>query len=163
MTSLSTMKIRRHLYFGNFYFVTLFVSLSMPFYVINLDAVSLFADSYFSFLALLNLYLYLMYLSVWMNEYYVFVKKSITDNRPSKILILIYYMLYYTSNILFYYISVIWISKNCIKLNHRKLDRFFLSSHPKWNRTASNFIFGSDEFLPQNWSNLNHEHLKVNW
>ena len=55
MTKLSTMKIRRHEYFGNFYFVTLFVGLSMPFYAINSDAVSLFADSSFSFLALLNL------------------------------------------------------------------------------------------------------------
>jgi hypothetical protein len=41
-------------YFG-FKFVTLFLGLSMPFYAINLDAVCLFTDSSFSFLALLNL------------------------------------------------------------------------------------------------------------
>ena len=48
----------------------------MLFYAINLDAVSLFADSSFSFLALLNLCLYLMYQFVWMNEYYILVQKK---------------------------------------------------------------------------------------
>jgi hypothetical protein len=37
-----SMKIRRHEYFGKFYFVTLFVRMSMLFYRINLDVVSFF-------------------------------------------------------------------------------------------------------------------------
>jgi len=48
---------------------------------------------------------------------------------------------------------VIWISKNRSKLNRVKLDwigSFFKINHPKPNRTAYNFIIGSDAFLPQN-------------
>jgi hypothetical protein len=61
------MQIQRHEYSDYLYFVTLFVGLSMPFYAINLDDMSLFADSSFSFLVMLNLYLYMMY-SIDLNE-----------------------------------------------------------------------------------------------
>jgi hypothetical protein len=47
MTRSSTMQIRRHENFNYFYFATLFVGLRMLFYAINLDASSLFADSFF--------------------------------------------------------------------------------------------------------------------
>jgi hypothetical protein len=64
------------------YFITLLVGMSMSFYAINLDVASLFADLSFSFLALLNLCLYLIYQSVWMNECYILVKKN--KNRGIK-------------------------------------------------------------------------------
>jgi hypothetical protein len=41
--------------------VALIVGLSMLFYAINLDVVSLFADSSFMFLTMLNVCLYLIY------------------------------------------------------------------------------------------------------
>ncbi|KAK2432666.1 hypothetical protein QL285_018033 [Trifolium repens] len=47
----STLQIRRHGYFGDFNFIILFVVGILPLYAINLDAVSLFADSSFTFLA----------------------------------------------------------------------------------------------------------------
>jgi hypothetical protein len=59
--SSSTMQIRKHRHSGYFNSITLFVSMNMLFYAINLNDVSLFADSSFSFLAVLNLYLNLMY------------------------------------------------------------------------------------------------------
>jgi len=47
----STLKIRKHVNFGDLGFSVLFVGI-LPFYTINLDAVSLFADSPFTFLAM---------------------------------------------------------------------------------------------------------------
>jgi hypothetical protein len=71
--SSSTMQIRRHMYSDYFDIITLFVDMSM----INLDCVSFFADnSSFSFLAVLNLYLNLMYytdLNEWIS--FIFSKK----------------------------------------------------------------------------------------
>jgi hypothetical protein len=60
----STLQIRKHGYSGDFNFIILFVVGIMPLYAINSDAVSLFADSSFTFLAKLNMWLYLMYLSI---------------------------------------------------------------------------------------------------
>ena len=73
----STLQIRKHGYSGDFNFIISFFVGIMPLYAINSDAVSLFADSSFTFLAKLNMWLYLMYLSIWMNEYhFVCVKKK---------------------------------------------------------------------------------------
>jgi hypothetical protein len=45
------LQIRRHGYFGDFNFIILFVVGILSLYAINLDAVSLFVDSSFTFLA----------------------------------------------------------------------------------------------------------------
>jgi hypothetical protein len=47
-----------------------------------------------------------------------------------------------------------------IKLNKIGSDRirFFFICHPKSNQTTNKFIFESDEFLPQNRSELNREY-----
>jgi hypothetical protein len=57
--------------------ITLFINISMLFYAINMDIVSLFADSSILFLAVLNLYLNLMY-STDLNEWisFIFNKKK---------------------------------------------------------------------------------------
>ncbi|AES81158.1 transmembrane protein, putative [Medicago truncatula] len=47
----STLQIRKHGYFGDLSFIILFVCI-LPLYAINLDVVSLFADSPFTFLAM---------------------------------------------------------------------------------------------------------------
>jgi len=47
----STLQIRKHGYFGDLDFIILFVSI-LSLYAINLRAVSLFADSPFTFLAM---------------------------------------------------------------------------------------------------------------
>jgi hypothetical protein len=57
----STLQIRKYGYSGNFNFIIVFVVGILPFYAINSDAVSLFADSSFMFLTMLNVYLYLIY------------------------------------------------------------------------------------------------------
>jgi Ca2+/Na+ antiporter len=56
----STLQIQKHEHFDDFNFTILSVVI-LPLFVINLDDVSLFADSSFLFLAMLNLYLHLMY------------------------------------------------------------------------------------------------------
>jgi len=62
-----TLQIRKHEYFNDLEFIILFVSILLL-YAINLSAVSLFADSSFTFLAMLNMLFYLMYSqSGWMN------------------------------------------------------------------------------------------------
>jgi len=63
----STLQIRRHEYSEDLNIVV-FVSIdTLPFYAINMDVVNLFADSFFSFLATLNMYcinvLYRLFLS----------------------------------------------------------------------------------------------------
>jgi hypothetical protein len=78
----SALQIRKHEYSGDFNFIKLFVVDILPLYAINSDAVSLFADSSFTFLAKLNMWLYLMYLSIWMNKYYfIYVKKKLPSIR----------------------------------------------------------------------------------
>jgi len=55
----STLQIRRHEYSGdiNIVILVIFVGIGiLPFYAINMDAVSLFTDSSFLFLANLDLY-----------------------------------------------------------------------------------------------------------
>ena len=47
----STLQIRKHEYFGDLDFIILFVGI-LPMYAINLGAVSLFADSLFTFLVM---------------------------------------------------------------------------------------------------------------
>jgi len=47
----STLQIRKHGYFGNLGFIILFADI-LPMYAINLSAVSLFADSTFTFLTM---------------------------------------------------------------------------------------------------------------
>jgi len=74
----STLQIRRHEYFGNLIIVILviFVGIyTLTFYAINMDAVSLFTDSSFLFLANLNFYcIDVLYQFKWMNIVY-FCKK----------------------------------------------------------------------------------------
>jgi len=58
-TTFMDLQIRKHEYFGdlNIVILVIFVGISTPpFYVINMDAVSLFTDSSFLFLANLDLY-----------------------------------------------------------------------------------------------------------
>ncbi|CAJ2651670.1 unnamed protein product [Trifolium pratense] len=64
----STLQIRKHGYFGDFSFIILLFVGILPLYAINTDAVSLFADSSFLFLAMLNVYLDLMYYINYWNE-----------------------------------------------------------------------------------------------
>jgi hypothetical protein len=65
----SSLQIREHGHSGDFYFIILFVGiLQLPLYAINMDAVRLFADSSFLFLAMLNLYLHVMYSINYWNE-----------------------------------------------------------------------------------------------
>jgi hypothetical protein len=64
--------------FRYFNFIILFVG-NLTLYAMNLDAVNLFSYSSFTFLAILNLYLYLMYSVNYWNEWIslFFVKKII--------------------------------------------------------------------------------------
>jgi hypothetical protein len=62
----STLQIQKHGYSGDLDFIILFVGI-LPLNAINLGAVSLFADSPFTFLAILIMLLALMY-SINMNE-----------------------------------------------------------------------------------------------
>jgi len=52
----STLQIRRHKNSEDLNIVTFAGTDILPFYVINMDIVSSFTDSYFSFLATLNLF-----------------------------------------------------------------------------------------------------------
>ena len=72
----STLQIQKQEYSGDLDFIILFVGI-LPLYAINLGAVSLFADSPFTFLAILIMLLALMY-SNNMNEWisFVFVNKK---------------------------------------------------------------------------------------
>ena len=75
----STLQIRRHEYFGdlNIVILVIFVGIcTLPFYAINMDAVNLFTDSSFLFLANLNLYcIDVLYQFEWMNIVYFCKKK----------------------------------------------------------------------------------------
>jgi len=67
----STLHIWRHEYSGDFNIVILviFVGIcTLPFYAINMDAVSLFIDSSFLFLANLDLYCIVSMYSINLNE-----------------------------------------------------------------------------------------------
>jgi hypothetical protein len=77
----STLKIRKHGYFGHFNIV-IFVSIcNLSFYTIYMDVVSLFADLSFLFLAIMNLYcIDVLYPFEWMNIFY-FVKKNILKHH----------------------------------------------------------------------------------
>ena len=74
----STLQIQIHKYFGDFNIVILviFVGIgTLPFYAINMDVVSLFTNSFFSFFGNLNLYcIDVLYEFEWMNIF-IFVKK----------------------------------------------------------------------------------------
>ena len=52
----STLQIRRHGYSGHFNIVIFVGICNLPFYAINMDTVSLFADLSFLFLAIMSLY-----------------------------------------------------------------------------------------------------------
>jgi len=71
-------------------------------------------------------------------------------------------MLYFVSNLLFYHIFIrLLLIKKITICNldiQKQLNRFFKINHPKSNRTAYNFIFGSDEFLPHSRSKPDREH-----
>jgi len=54
------LQIRKHGYFSDLEFIVVFVGI-LPFYAINLGAVSLFTDSPFTFLSKLNMLFYLLY------------------------------------------------------------------------------------------------------
>jgi len=62
----SALQIRQHGYFSDLEFIILYVGILLL-YAINLDVVSLFADSPFTFLAMLNMLLYQMN-SINLNE-----------------------------------------------------------------------------------------------
>ena len=66
----STLQIRKHGYSGDFDLIILFVGI-LSLYAINLDVVSLFAVSSFTFLVILMMLLYLMY-SINLNEWISF-------------------------------------------------------------------------------------------
>jgi len=66
MIWVSMLQIHKHGYSGDLDFIVLFVCI-LPLYAINLDVVSLFADSPFTFLGMLIMLLYLMY-SINLNE-----------------------------------------------------------------------------------------------
>jgi len=76
----STLQIRRHEYSGDFNIVILviFVGIgTLPFYAINMDAVSLFTDSSFLFLANLGLYcIDVLHQFEWINIVYFCQKKN---------------------------------------------------------------------------------------
>jgi len=56
----STLQIRKHVYSDDLDLIILFVGI-LSLYAINLDAVSMFAVSSFTFLTILMMLLYLMY------------------------------------------------------------------------------------------------------
>ena len=66
----SSLQIRERGHSGDFYFIILFVGiLQLLLYAINMDVVRLFADLSFLFLAMLNLYLHVMYSINYWNEW----------------------------------------------------------------------------------------------
>ena len=71
----STLKIRKHVSFGDLGFIILFVGI-LSFYAINLGDVSLFADSPFKFLAMFVSDV--IYRFEWMNIVLFLLKKKIT-------------------------------------------------------------------------------------
>jgi len=79
----STLQIRKHEYFGDLVFIILFVGI-LSLYVINLGAVSLFADSPFTFLAMFVSYV--LYQFEWMNIV-VFVKTKIVLRKLINLLL----------------------------------------------------------------------------
>jgi hypothetical protein len=84
----STLQIRRHGYFGDFNFIILFVVGILPLYAINLDAVSLFADSSFMFLANVEYVIVfdVIYQFEWMNIILFLSKKIKKILIPMKII-----------------------------------------------------------------------------
>jgi hypothetical protein len=67
----STLQTRKLGHHGDFNLIILFVGI-LSLYSINLDAVNLFADSSLLFLAILNLYLHMMYSVNYWNEWIFF-------------------------------------------------------------------------------------------
>jgi hypothetical protein len=63
----STLQIRKHGHSSDFNFIILSVGI-LPFYAINLDDVSFFTSSSFLFLAMLDLYLHMLYSINYWNE-----------------------------------------------------------------------------------------------
>jgi len=101
----STLYIRKHGYFSGLDFIILFVGI-LPFYAINLDVVSLLADSPFTYL---TMFVYDVQ-SIWMNEYrFVFVKK----NRPCL----------KNSKISWW---ILWCSNHAYKIKERNLTREYM-------------------------------------
>jgi hypothetical protein len=86
----STLQIRSHRYSGHFNFIILFVVGILPLYAINSDAVSMFADSSFTFLVILNMWLYdVFYQFEWMNiVLFLSKKKSIKRQICVQILLI---------------------------------------------------------------------------
>jgi len=76
----STLQIQKHGYSGDLDFIILFVDI-LPLYAINLGVVSLFANSPFTFLAIWSCYCLWCILSIWMNEYPLFLsEKNVFDS-----------------------------------------------------------------------------------
>ena len=73
MIWMSTLQIRKHVYFDDLNFIILFVAI-LPLYAINLCAVNLFVDSSFMFLAILIL-IYYINLNEWIS--FLFSTKKI--------------------------------------------------------------------------------------
>jgi len=86
----STLQIRRHEYSGDMNIIILFICVgicTLSFYAINMDAVSLFTYSSFSFLANLNLYyIDVFYQFEWMNIVYFCKKKNSTNTISTTII-----------------------------------------------------------------------------
>jgi len=80
----STLKIRKHVNFGDLGFIILFVGI-LPFYAINLGVVSLFADSPFTFLA--RFVSDVIYRFEWMNIVLFLSKKTNKNYFSLKIII----------------------------------------------------------------------------
>ena len=82
----STLQIRRHGYSGHFNIVIFVGICNLPFYAINMDTVSLFANLSFLFLAIMNLYyIDVLFLFEWMNiVYFVKKKKTLIKNKINK-------------------------------------------------------------------------------
>jgi hypothetical protein len=74
----STLQIRSHRYFDNFNFIILFVVGILLLYAINLNIVSMLADTFFTFLVMLNMWLYdAFYQFKWMSIILFLSKKSL--------------------------------------------------------------------------------------
>jgi len=110
----STLQIWKHEYFGDLDFIILFVGI-LSMYAINLGAVSLFADSLFTFLAMFVSDV--LYRFEWMNIVFCFCQKkknsytypkidiSTIDITRYNLIILKYWFSLLWFNILFYYLN----------------------------------------------------------
>jgi len=118
----STLHIQKHGYSGDLDLIILFVGI-MLLYVINLDVVSIFAVSSFTFLAILIMLLYLMYY-IDLNEWISFcfcqknnntcLKSHISSKNINKILVCLHMVQIYGWASNRWLIALDLFTKNCI-------------------------------------------------